>query len=228
MSALSKARPAKTTRPRDIDVARMLLEELGHEGDITTTAQALQHIRMLVRDLKEQKAIAEALAVTDGLTGLANKRHFSQRLEERVNEARRGQPLSVVLVDLDHFKSYNDVYGHQEGDALLVLVAQAIRDSIRVTDLAARWGGEEFAVILTGTPHDGAKVVAEKIRQAIAALPAHRKVSASVGICSWEEGLDAPKLVHRADQALYGAKRTGRNRVRSATEPGILGDEGFK
>jgi diguanylate cyclase (GGDEF)-like protein len=201
--AIVRARPSKVARA----------------SGITTLAQALARIRQLERE----NAMLERLSVTDPLTGLSNRRHIRERLELAVGQAERGIPVSMVMIDLDHFKSYNDAYGHVAGDQLLMHVGACLRDLVRKTDCAARWGGEEFAVVLTGTPHEGAKVVAEKIRQAIALLPAHREVSASVGICSWEPGLSSEQLVKRADQALYMAKRTGRNRVRSSTEPNVVG-----
>lgn len=163
------------------------------------------------------------LADTDALTGLGNRRAFDRRLaEEWVRAAREGQSLGLLLLDVDHFKRYNDSYGHPAGDACLQRVAEAVRASLhRPGDYAARYGGEELAVIVPGTDHAGTLHVAETMRRAIEALgiehresPAGR-VTASLGIAvmTAEPAMNASALVAGADAALYAAKRDGRNRV---------------
>jgi diguanylate cyclase (GGDEF)-like protein len=162
-------------------------------------------------------------AATDALTGLANRRRFDEALEQEWQRARReGKPLSLLLIDADCFKLYNDTYGHQSGDQALRNIAESIQVSMRRSgDLAARYGGEEFAVILPNASQDGAMRVAEAIRRAVATwnMPHERgpagAVSVSVGAASMvpTAGVAAAVLVTNADKALYAAKAGGRNRT---------------
>jgi diguanylate cyclase (GGDEF)-like protein len=200
----------------------------------------------LVRDISERVRMREELertnaellatnqalwqsAKTDALTGLANRRHFDDALElELRRAARQGQPLALLLLDLDYFKQFNDEYGHYEGDKCLKAVAKALQDnSQRSGDLAARYGGEEFAVILPYTSADQARDVAERIRLAVTDLhlPHLRSrisdwVTTSIGVAACPAGADCPvepaELFNAADQALYLAKAEGRNRVAMA------------
>lgn len=167
-------------------------------------------------------AEVQRLAITDPLTGLANRRTFEQRLAEEVRRARRYyRPLSLIMADLDHFKVYNDTYGHPAGDVMLQEVANLLRTHVRETDLVARYGGEELAILLPETPRVGALAVAEKIRVAVEehpfpgreALPGGR-LTISLGVATFPEDGDEPEaLVQCADEALYRAKALGRNRV---------------
>ncbi len=184
----------------------------------------------LYRQLQDQKALIERQAITDGLTGLANHRHFFNRLKAETTRARRyGSALTVLMLDLDDFKSVNDRFGHPAGDKVLRAVADVMRRQLREdVDLAARYGGEEFAVILPhtggaceGEDLAGALATAERMRQAIAgarprvrdsAGPAH--VTVSIGMATLPaEAVAADELVSRADKALYAAKRAGKDRV---------------
>jgi diguanylate cyclase (GGDEF)-like protein/PAS domain S-box-containing protein len=181
----------------------------------------------LFRDVTLQKQLEETLrqqSAIDGLTGIANRRSFDAALEEEWGRGRRqGQPLSLVMADIDHFKHYNDQYGHQAGDRCLQQVAQCLKASLhRAGDLAARYGGEEFAVILPGLGPDEACAVAEKLRQNVEALGLTHdspsgldRVTISLGVATARPAADAgpADLIARADQALYQAKRGGRNRV---------------
>lgn len=161
-------------------------------------------------------------ATTDGLTGLANHRAFQSRLDESIAHSKRtGQPLSLILTDIDHFKKVNDTHGHLAGDALLRQLASLVRGRIRREDLFARVGGEEFAVLLRN-PGDGvAAEVGERVRLAVGGLDLRGhgvdRISVSVGVAV-AQGADEPigQIVDRADRALYRAKRTGRDRVVSA------------
>lgn len=168
----------------------------------------------------------EALATTDPLTGLANRRKLDQTLEQEWRRAQRsGKPLSLIMFDIDHFKNFNDTYGHQDGDEALKRVARTIQQFMhRSTDLAARYGGEEFAVVLSDTDASGAYNLAQSIRQAVEQLepltPSHRRLTTSMGVstCQVKPGDQLAGLINSADQALYQAKKAGRNCVISAAE----------
>lgn len=166
------------------------------------------------------------LATTDSLTGLANQRAFRHGLELMLHRARRQEiPLSLVLCDVDHFKAINDSYGHPFGDKVLKEVATALGDTIRVVDLAARYGGEEFALILEGSDLASAHQVAERLRQRVAGITLPHGgqqvgVTISLGLAAYpRHGNDIPTLIERADQALYQAKQSGRNRTVCWTGP---------
>lgn len=157
-----------------------------------------------------------ALATTDGLTGIANRRTFQARLEAESARTRRFQsPLSLMLLDLDKFKSLNDTHGHQAGDEVLKMMGQLLTASARSTDLVARYGGEEFAVILVNTDRTAAVETAERLRARIEAEPwPHRSITASIGLASWHPGIDSHSaMIGQADKALYYSKMHGRNCV---------------
>ncbi|HVF47070.1 MAG TPA: diguanylate cyclase [Pyrinomonadaceae bacterium] len=166
--------------------------------------------------LKEKAGKFEQLSVTDALTGLLNRRYMEARLlEETKRSNRHGFPMSFMVLDVDHFKSYNDEFGHPAGDEALKLVAKVLRDTLRAADVAARFGGEEFSILLPQTTREEAAAIGERLRANIErAAFEHRPVTASIGVasCSAELCLSAD-LVLAADQALYEAKRRGRNRV---------------
>lgn len=175
------------------------------------------------------------LSQSDGLTGLANRRHLDAVLLDEMTRSRRsGAPLAVILCDVDHFKLFNDHYGHLAGDDCLKAVASAIRSVCkRPADLAARYGGEEFMLVLPQTPPDGARVVAGTLLKSIAGLAiAHAHSSAaphvtiSAGIASFDaaKGINPAELIVRADGAMYQAKKRGRNRF-AHPETGITGDD---
>jgi diguanylate cyclase (GGDEF)-like protein len=177
--------------------------------------------------LQEQSAALEAMAFRDGLTGVANRRRFDEALAVEWRYCRRkAAPLAILMIDVDHFKPYNDRYGHQAGDDCLRAVAQALdRDPIRPHDLLARYGGEEFVCLLPDCDLAGAKAQAEELRQAVAALqlahadsPTAPVVTVSIGVhaCIPQRDDGADELLAAADQALYHAKQNGRNRVMSA------------
>ncbi|HEX4870145.1 MAG TPA: diguanylate cyclase [Moraxellaceae bacterium] len=170
----------------------------------------------------------ERLSCEDGLTGLANRRHFNETFQQEWERARREvQPLALVFVDVDHFKPFNDTYGHLEGDAVLGRVGMALRECLRRPgDLAARYGGEEFVLLLPGTPAGGALEVARQAHQAIADLGIpHRAsgaathVTASLGVAAVVPGagMRSVDLLAAADAATYAAKGAGRNRIMLAT-----------
>jgi len=168
--------------------------------------------------LKEKAGEFEQLSVTDSLTGLLNRRYMEARLAEEIKRSNRhGFPMSFMMLDVDHFKSYNDAFGHPAGDIALKLVGHVIRETLRSADVAARMGGEEFAILLPQTTGDEAMAIADRIRHhlEIAEFP-NRRVTASIGVASCSADLCiSADLVSAADQALYEAKRHGRNRVLS-------------
>ncbi len=166
--------------------------------------------------LEKANAQLHEMATRDGLTGLLNHRALLERLGEEFGRARRHNlPLALLLLDIDHFKSYNDAHGHPAGDAALEQVAQTLRHVTRETDTLARYGGEEFFVVLPQTDMDGALVMAERIRQGIESSgePGH-PITVSIGVCVRQAQMDGPSaLISGADKALYRAKAAGRNQV---------------
>jgi two-component system cell cycle response regulator len=163
------------------------------------------------------------LAQTDALTALYNRRHTSATLDLEVARSNRyGSPLSILMCDIDHFKSVNDRFGHNAGDEVIRRVGRLLSENIRRIDLAGRWGGEEFLILLPSTKVLGAAVVAERIRDGIEALGAVEggpdSFTVSIGVAEHERGKAAIELVERADKALYVAKQRGRNRVEAAIE----------
>ena len=158
----------------------------------------------------------EKMALTDRLTGLANRRRAESQVGQELLRLKRYQtPVSLVLFDLDHFKDINDTRGHSAGDEVLRQVATAMAGAVRDTDLVARWGGEEFLVVLPETPYSGALVCAERIRVKVESLGERLgfPVTISGGVYQPAPGDSAADIINRADARLYEAKRTGRNRV---------------
>jgi diguanylate cyclase (GGDEF)-like protein len=165
----------------------------------------------------EQRQRLESLVATDALTGLANHRHFHERLGAEIERARRyGGQLALVSLDLDDFKKMNDTYGHPYGDEILRAVGEQLDDAVRAADLAARLGGEEFALILPGADADFAYAAAERVRVAVEAVPVRgSKLSCSAGVaCFPTDAEDADTLLRFADGAMYWAKRAGKGRTR--------------
>lgn len=166
--------------------------------------------------LKNKAGEFEHLSVTDDLTGLLNKRYLRERLTEETKRSNRyGFPMSLMMIDVDDFKSYNDAFGHPEGDKALQIVAHGLKETLRGADVAARYGGEEFSILLPQTTSEEAHTIAERIRQKIEATHfPNRKVTVSIGIASCSHIVcTPPEIIKAADQALYEAKRRGRNNV---------------
>jgi diguanylate cyclase (GGDEF)-like protein len=197
--------------------------------ELELVAMLANHMGLVLKN-RQMLDELKALAYTDALTGLANHRRFQEKLAEEAERSRRyGSPFSLLLVDIDHFKKFNDTYGHRFGDLALREVAQALRRALRGADFAARYGGEELAVILPETDLAGACAVAERICREVRSLDlfdpetgARARVTVSVGVAEFAG--DRERLVREADAALYAAKRAGRDTWRAfrreATECG--------
>lgn len=221
---------------------RLLLEErkarMAQEKSLRIQQEAntlLEHrVQERTRDLESLNDQLRELSATDALTGLKNRGHFDRAFSSAVVKAYRfSQPLSLLLLDIDHFKKFNDTYGHLVGDDCLQMVANCIREYVtRPQDLAARYGGEEFVVMLPDTPEEGAMRVAEKIRCQIEETGFRvsdevLQLTVSIGLCAvCPSQADATKdIFSRADEALYEAKGRGRNRVVAAGPPAVQGAE---
>jgi diguanylate cyclase (GGDEF)-like protein len=176
------------------------------------------------RNLERANKRLQGLSYEDGLTGIPNRRHFDEVIEREWKRARRvGSAVSLIMIDVDDFKAFNDAYGHQRGDECLILLAHVLRKSLkRPGDLAARYGGEEFVVLLPETAAQGAQEIAETIRSSVEAmkltpggLPPEAVVTISLGVVTRcpTGGLLHGTIIRAADEALYLAKQEGRNRV---------------
>jgi diguanylate cyclase (GGDEF)-like protein len=191
---------------------------LDRQARSLTPAQRIA-LPLLARNLAERLCLQRQIGqlqqqvLTDGLTGVGNRRAFDQRVhEEWARHLRSGTPMSLLMIDVNRFKQYNDTYGHPAGDRVLVKLGQLLRMPLRSSDFVARWGGDEFAVILPDTPEDSAGMVAERIHAVVAgAAWPHRQISLSIGIASVSpaEHCDFGVLLQRADQAMYSCKRRG-------------------
>jgi diguanylate cyclase (GGDEF)-like protein len=198
---------------RRLSVLNLSLERKVEERT-TELSAANERLSVLNRELEE-------ISITDGLTKIYNRRYFNERLRQELKRVSRyGPPLSILMIDIDHFKKVNDTWGHQAGDTVLSGVAGLIKDRLRETDLIARYGGEEFCLLATGTDQAGVQVLAERVRKLVQSTVFEHggkaiAVTVSIGVCTWEPSLrdDQEELIRRADSALYRAKEQGRNRV---------------
>lgn len=200
---------------------------LSQEKLVNTIDAALDKWTRL-QQARADKEELERLANFDSLTGLYNRQAILGKLRELINRANRyKEDFSLSMLDIDHFKRVNDRYGHLTGDEVLEKIAALIRRNIRDTDIAGRYGGEEFIIILPQTNLSSAWVVAERIRGIIEKAEMKDPVgnvfaiTVSQGLCGWERGEDAYSLISRADEALYKAKQKGRNRVQISLGPSL-------
>lgn len=185
-------------------------------GEAQDEMQELHHALELVR--------VESL--TDPLTGLANRKFLESTLDRALKDAADGKPFSVLVIDIDHFKTFNDTFGHLTGDQVLRLVALSLKQNVKAQDLAARFGGEEFAIVLGEADVNSAIAVAERVRRAVMTKDLVKRstgehlgrVTVSVGVATWRSGDTGQTVIDRADRCLYAAKRNGRNLVVAETD----------
>jgi diguanylate cyclase (GGDEF)-like protein len=188
-------------------------------GELLARVRAAHRVKALGDELRLRNAELDLVSRTDGLTGLWNRRHIQEQLVSATSLARRhGTPLSALMVDIDHFKRVNDTEGHAAGDRVIQEVAARIRVCLRSEDLLARWGGEEFLVVLPLSGPEAAETVGERVRRAVAAPPEaidepSACVTVSLGCATLLPGEEPEAMVARADAALYDAKRAGRDRI---------------
>jgi diguanylate cyclase (GGDEF)-like protein len=237
MGGLELTKLIKRDNASDVIVMTGYSDDFSYEEAINIGASdfVIKPVRLeelllrLKRVLKERELTNERirmmeklqkLAITDGLTRLYNSRSFYSQLELEVDRFNRYQhPLTLLLLDIDHFKDYNDKYGHLEGDKVLVRFSQIIRSCLRTNDSAYRYGGEEFTVILPETAGEEARTVAQRIRSALEAEPFSPEdgevatVTISIGLTEYHPKEELSSFIQRADQAMYRSKRSGRNKV---------------
>jgi diguanylate cyclase len=218
---------------KDRDGLRAIVESLvstAREMEKTnrTLENSLSASKQEINQLQRNLEAVRTESLTDPLTSLANRKFFDMAIEALVREAKQsGEPLALMMVDIDFFKQFNDVFGHLTGDQVLRLVAQSIKQNVKGQDVAARYGGEEFAVILPSTTLRQALTVADHIRRSVMCKELMKRstgehlgritISAGVAVCRTSE--NAPAFIGRADACLYAAKRHGRNRVICETDP---------
>jgi diguanylate cyclase len=222
---LSSARTAAQIK----QIVEVLIKST-HEMRDTNKAleQRLALSKNEISNLQQSLEAIRAESLTDPLTGLGNRKYFDRMIEQEVQNAlANNQPLTLLMFDIDHFKSFNDSYGHLTGDQVLRLVGISLKQSIKGQDITARYGGEEFAVVLPNTTLRQALTVADHIRRAIMAKELKKKstgeilgrVTISVGVSMLKSDDDTDSLIERADACLYAAKRAGRNRVICEVDP---------
>lgn len=213
--------------PHNVFTSNSLMIAAALEALLLSAALA-QHIRKMYKErevLTQRHESLTELSIHDDLTGLFNKRHFEQILSKLLPTVDESTPLSIAVLDVDHFKRYNDTYGHLEGDTVLRVLGELFFDSIEETDIPCRYGGEEFVLIMPETDLEKAKNQAEELRKRVEALQfvtpqgANTQVTASIGVAQYSREEGASQFFIRADEALYKAKEGGRNRVVTAQLP---------
>ncbi|NIM62605.1 MAG: diguanylate cyclase [Acidobacteria bacterium] len=207
----------------DLDSISAVIDRAAEKVDeIHQAATMVDSLKRNAHELETLNTQLANLATKDALTGLFNRRHFLEAIEyELAGSKRHGRTFSVLFIDLDHFKDYNDTFGHPAGDELLKGLSELFKQNSRSTTTVARYGGEEFILLVPEAPKAGATIFAERLRKTVEEHAwvdgdgkKTRTVSLSIGVSTFpEDGLDAKTIIQRADEALYRAKKEGRNRV---------------
>jgi diguanylate cyclase (GGDEF)-like protein len=220
------ANPRPITGGSEMMMQNMTIQPLANmSGEICHAALVVFDASVQAEDREQLQNANNQLAhlsQIDPLTGLANRRQWKKALKNEYDRCRRYQPPSSLLViDIDHFKSINDRFGHAIGDKVLLELGKLLKNLLRKTDVVSRYGGEEFAILLTETNGTKGLALAERLRTAIEQLqirvPESISITASIGVCAFEHGLNSPnEWFEKADRALYDAKKSGRNRVAKA------------
>ncbi len=218
---------AEIANDQDREQVRAIVESLVSatrevENKNQLMQQRLRDSRQEIRELQENLEVVRTESLTDPLTTLSNRKFFDNSIERMLKGAEAsGEPFAVILTDIDHFKKFNDTYGHLTGDQVLRLVAVSLKHNVKGQDIAARYGGEEFAVLLPSTMLAQALTVADHIRRAVQSKELLRRstgetlgrVTISLGVAQWRKGDDVSSILERADNCLYAAKAAGRNCV---------------
>lgn len=201
------------------------MEESNHKLE-----ERLNASKQEIDQLQVNLEVVRTESLTDPLTQLANCKFFDTTLEQCTADARaKNEPLSLLMTDIDHFKNFNDSFGHLTGDQVLRLVAMSVKQNVKGQETAARYGGEEFAIVLPNTVLRSAMTVADHIRRAVMTKELMKRstgehlgrVTISIGVATWHKSDNAQMLIERADPCLYAAKRHGRNRVMCKTDPEV-------
>jgi len=225
----------KLGQSKDREGLRAIVESLVHTAkEMEVSNQKLEaRLNASKQEINELQVNLETVrneSLTDPLTQLANRKFFDNTLEDAIAEARaRNEPLSLMLTDIDHFKTFNDSFGHLTGDQVLRLVAMSVKQNVKGQDTAARYGGEEFAVVLPNTVLRSAITVADHIRRAVMTKELMKRstgehlgrVTVSIGVATLRKSDTPQSLIERTDACLYAAKRHGRNRVMCETDPEV-------
>ena len=225
----------KLGNAKDREGLRAIVESLVQTAsemkkDNNTLEQRLTASKQEINQLQENLEVVRTESLTDPLTGLSNRKFFDISLNEAIEiSVERSEPLSLVMTDIDHFKTFNDTWGHLTGDQVLRLVAMSVKQNVKGQNIAARYGGEEFALVLPNTVLRSAITVADHIRRAVMSKELMKRstgqnlgrVTISLGVATARKGDTMQTLIARADACLYAAKRNGRNRVISETDPEV-------
>lgn len=190
-------------REKDEEINRELLKEL------------IEKYSGVVRELEEKVEVIQKMSMTDGLTGIYNRKKFTEEFGREVKRhGRSREGLTLAVMDIDHFKRVNDTYGHEMGDRILIEFCRIVMENIREVDIFARWGGEEFALIVVGSSKEGARIVLERVRERIEEhnFDHGERLTCSIGSVTVEDAVPE-EMFTKADKALYRAKKNGRNRV---------------